>query len=250
MSNIQNIKGRLWALWGLLTFIATFLVIFIPSMLTYLFPDPLGSRIFTFLSKIWMNVWLPIAGCPVTVKGKFQFKPGQVYIVTCNHNSLMDVPLSSPFIPGANKTIAKKSFARIPLFGLYYRKGSVLVDRKDENSRKASYLQMKEVLAKGMHMCIYPEGTRNKSDAPLATFQSGAFRLSAETKTPIIPAVILNTRKVFPAGKGFYFAPHPLEIHFLAPIHVLPEDSAERLKEKTRKAMLDHISEIGSNQLP
>jgi 1-acyl-sn-glycerol-3-phosphate acyltransferase len=241
MINIQNIKGRLWALWGLLTFAATFIVIFIPSLFTYLLPDPMGSKVFIFLARIWMNVWLPLAGCPVTVKGKKHFRKNQVYIVTCNHNSLMDVPLSSPFIPGANKTIAKKSFARIPLFGLYYRKGSVLVDRKDENSRKASYYKMKEVLAKGIHMCIYPEGTRNVSDAPLAAFQSGAFRLSAETKTPIIPAVILHTRKVFPAGKGFFFAPHPLEIHFLPPIPVLPDDTSESLKVKTHRAMLEHL---------
>ena len=66
----------------------------------------------------------------------------------------MDVPLSSPGIPGANKTIAKAGMAKIPLFGLIYKSGSVLVDRKNEQSRKASYSKMKEVLALGLHMCF------------------------------------------------------------------------------------------------
>lgn len=225
------------------TFVATFLLILIPALLTYLLPDPFSSRVFTAIARLWMNLWLPLARCPVTVKGKENFEKGKVYIITCNHNSLMDVPLSSPFIPGANKTIAKISFARIPVFGWFYRKGSVLVDRRSESSRKESFVKMKAVLAKGIHMCIYPEGTRNKTNAPLAPFQNGAFRLSFDTKTPIIPAIILNTRKVLPAGKGFFFSPHPVSIHFLPAIPVSPEDTPETLKEKTHNAMLRHLKE-------
>jgi 1-acyl-sn-glycerol-3-phosphate acyltransferase len=42
----------------------------------------------------------------------------------------MDVPLSTPHIPGPNKTIAKKELAQIPIFGIIYKRGSILVDRK------------------------------------------------------------------------------------------------------------------------
>jgi 1-acyl-sn-glycerol-3-phosphate acyltransferase len=72
----------------------------------------------------------------------------------------MDVPLSCPFIPGANKTIAKASFTKVPLFGFYYMKGSVLVDRNSDESRRKSYDKMKAVLKGNMHMSVYPEGTR------------------------------------------------------------------------------------------
>ncbi len=58
----------------------------------------------------------------------------------------MDVPMTTPFIPGPNKTIAKIEMASIPVFGVIYKRGSVLVDRKSEESRKNSYVQMKEVL--------------------------------------------------------------------------------------------------------
>jgi 1-acyl-sn-glycerol-3-phosphate acyltransferase len=150
----------------------------------------------------------------------------------------MDIPLSSPGIPGANKTIAKASMARIPLFGLIYKSGSVLVDRKNEQSRKASYTKMKEVLRMGLHMCLYPEGTRNKTSEPLQRFHDGAFRLAIDTQKEIIPAVIFYTSIVLPRNKIFYFWPHKVEMHFLPPvspqnrtIESIKEEAFEKMKE-------------------
>jgi 1-acyl-sn-glycerol-3-phosphate acyltransferase len=197
--------------------------------------------LFIRIARLWMNIWLTLIGCPVTVKGKENFAPHTTYIVTCNHNSLMDVPLSSPFIPGPNKTIAKTSFANIPLFGFYYRKGSVLVDRKSELSRKESYRKMKQVLATGMHMCIYPEGTRNKTKEVIGPFHNGAFRLAVDTKNAILPGIILNTSKAMPNKKVFYLLPHKLQIHFLPPIPVGENESADQLKEKTHEIMKAYI---------
>jgi 1-acyl-sn-glycerol-3-phosphate acyltransferase len=179
-----------------------------------------------------MGVFLPGIGCPLFVRGKEHFKKGQPYIVICNHNALMDVPISSPAIPGGNKTIAKAEMAKIPVFGLIYKLGSVLVDRKSDKSRKESYGRMKDVLAMGLHMCIYPEGTRNTTDQPLKPFHDGAFRLALDTRTPIIPGVIFHTRKVNPPHKSFYLMPHPLRIEFLEPIEVLGTDTVDSLKER------------------
>ena len=187
-----------------------------------------------------MNVWLNLVGCPIKVRGKENFIPGKTYIVTCNHNSLMDVPLSCPYIPGPNKTIAKNSFAKIPLFGFFYMKGSVLVDRKSEKSRRQSFEKMKEVLKKGMHMSIYPEGTRNRTSAPLKKFHDGAFKLATDTGCSIIPAIMFNTKKVLPIGKTFYFWPHKLEIDFLPAVSAGDEGSYSTLKEKVFMIMTDH----------
>ena len=239
MKIVKTIFARIWALWGIISFIATFLIIFIPSMLTYLVPDPKGSVIFIKIAKLWMNAWLMLVACPVKVIGKNNFAKDTSYIVTCNHNSLLDVPLSSPYIPGANKTIAKKSFAKIPLFGWFYIKGSVLVDRNSDASRRKSFEEMKQVLKKGMHMCIYPEGTRNRTSGPLKKFYDGAFKLAVETKTAIIPALIFNTKKALPASKSFYFLPHKLEMHFLEPI-ATDSCTVDQLKEKVFAVMKDY----------
>ncbi len=239
MKITRDIFGRIWAIWGMISFIVTFFIFFIPSMITWLLPDPAGQRLFIGIARLWMNIWLRLVGCPVNVSGREQFKPGQTYIVCCNHNSLMDVPLSSPFIPGGNKTIAKSSFVKIPFFGVYYMKGSILVNRKSEKSRRDSFDKMKSVLQKGMHMCIYPEGTRNRSTEPLKKFHDGAFNLAINTGTEIIPAVIFNTKKVLPLDKKFFFWPHRLQIHFLEPVAV-ENQTVVQLREKVFEIMKDH----------
>lgn len=205
-------------------------------MLTYLIPGKRGQHIFIIISRIWMRVWLFLIACPLKVKGQNNFKKGETYIVTCNHNSLMDIPLSCPFIPGANKTIAKSSFTKVPLFGFFYAKGSVLVNRKSDESRRRSFIEMKETLQQGMHMSVYPEGTRNRSDDPLKPFHDGAFKLAVETGKSIIPAVIFNTKKVLPLHKGFYFMPHRLGIHFLPEISVTGK-TAKELKQEVFDVM-------------
>lgn len=242
MKLLKDIFGRFWAFWGIISFIITFLVFYIPSMITWLLPEPKGQKIFIDIARLWMSIWLRLVGCPVKIKGREYFEKGKSYIVTCNHNSLMDVPLSSPFIPGANKTIAKISFVKVPVFGFYYMKGAVLVDRKSEKSRKESFEKMKQVLKKGMHMCIYPEGTRNRTNEPLKKFYDGAFKLATDTGTSIIPAIILNTRKAVPVHKSFYFLPHKLEMHFLPPVSV-ENKATEALREEVFCIMKDYYLE-------
>ena len=147
----------------------------------------------------------------------------------------MDVPLSSPGIPGANKTIAKDEMAKIPLFGMIYKRGSVLVNRKSEESRRNSFLKMKEVLDLSLHMCIYPEGTRNKTSQPLQRFHDGAFKLAIETKKAVIPSLIFYTSKVLPR-KFFFFWPHKVEMHFLPAVPV-DGKTTQQLKEEVFEIM-------------
>lgn len=242
MQMIRNILGRIFAAWALLTFIATMLVILLPTWVMGLLPEPKRTKAFIQLSRIWMAVWLPLAGIRLVIKGREKFVKDENYVVVCNHNSFMDVPVTSPGIPGGNKTIAKIEMAKIPLFGLIYRRGSVLVDRKSEESRLKSYTYMKRVLDIGLHMCIYPEGTRNKSNNPLKEFKDGAFRLAIETGKPVIPAVLFNTKKVLPQQKVFYFWPLKIEMHFLDPVETknLEMSDVKQLKESIFQTMWDY----------
>jgi 1-acyl-sn-glycerol-3-phosphate acyltransferase len=236
---MKNIFGRIWAFWGILSFITTFLIIFIPSMISYLYKDEKkGQDYFIKVSKVWMQFWLMLIGCPVKVLGKEHFKKGENYVVVYNHNALLDVPLSAPFIPGPNKTIAKASFAKVPIFGYFYKRGSVLVDRKDERSRVRSFDGMKKALANGMHMCIYPEGTRNRTKDPLKTFYDGAFKLATETGKDIMPCVIKGTREAMPIHKTFFLWPTRLTMQFLSPVS--SENIAyKQLKDKVYQQMWD-----------
>ncbi len=244
MRILKNIFARIWAFWGLVSFVVTFLIIFLPSMLSWLMPNPMGQRWFIFVARCWMNVWLLMVGCPVKIRGRRYFAKGKTYIVTCNHNSMLDVPLTSPFIPGGNKTIAKNSFKKVPIFGFFYMRGGILVDRKSDESRKASFRKMKAVLEHGMHMCIYPEGTRNRTAEPLKKFHDGAFRLAIETGHDIIPAVLFNTAKALPVTKTFYFVPTRLRMDFLPPVSPIGK-TVDELREEVFGRMAEYYRSGG-----
>src|SRR5690606_10345497 len=124
---------------GMILFIITMLIVFIPIWLTTLFPEPTRARLLHPIFRIWMGVFMPLVFCPVIRRGKNKFAKGQNYVVVINHNSLVDIPVSSPWIPQPNKTLAKAEMARVPLFGMIYKAGSVLVDRKKESSRRESF---------------------------------------------------------------------------------------------------------------
>lgn len=245
----KSIAGRLFALWGMLFFIATMLLFF-PYFLycRYFMREPKKTAAFISASRLWMGMYLPMIGCPLRISGKEHFEAGKNYIVVCNHNSLMDVPVTSPGIPGTNKTIAKKEFAKVPLFGIIYQLGSVLVDRKSEQSRREGYQQMKAVLAMGMHICIYPEGTRNKTNEPLKPFKDGAFRLALETGKPVMPALLFHTRGVMPAGKVFFLWPHPLEMQFLPPMRPASGESVKAFRERVFEVMKAELMAAGKRK--
>lgn len=240
-AGIWEVLGRIWALWVIVLFVVTMLVFLIPFLLfCYPQPDPRKTRRFIRYARVWMSVFLPLAGCPLRIRGSEKFVPGETYIVTCNHNALIDVPVSTPGIPGGNKTIAKISMAKIPLFGLFYRTGSVLVDRDNETSRRESVTRMKETLEMGLHMCIYPEGTRNRTAEPLKSFHNGAFRLSILSGKAMIPAIIFNSARIMPRGKTFLFRPYRLYMDFLDPVTPLPGEDVEALKERVYVIMRDY----------
>ena len=237
---MKNFLARIFAAWALIIFIITMLPVALLMWIIGLINEPKRTGIFRVISKIWMRFFFFATGCRLKVRGTKNFKPGETYIVICNHNSLMDVPLSTPFIPGANKTIAKAEMAKIPVFGLIYKRGSILVDRGDKNSRRDSFKKMKEVLNMGMHMCIYPEGTRNKTDMPLKEFHDGAFKLAVESGTPVLPALIFNTKKVLPPGKTFFFWPSRMEFHFLPPVAINKSDDFEIVKLNLHNIMSEY----------
>ncbi len=235
MKLIKNILGRLFAVWALFVFVSTMLVVIIPIIISGIWKEPKRSVIMHDVFDGWMTLFFILTGVKRKFKGKEYFKKGETFVVVCNHRSFMDVPLTSVGVPGPNKTIAKIEMSRIPLFNLVYKRGSVLVDRKNEQSRLESYMRMKEVLNWGLHMSIYPEGTRNKTKEPLQRFHDGAFRLAIDCRKPVLPALVFYTNEVLPRHKTFYFWPHHVEMHFLPPV------SSEN---KTSRELRDEVFEI------
>ena len=242
MKVIKNILGRAFLVYALIVFAITMLVVFIPIWIISLLPEPARAKALHLVFRLWMGVYMPLVFCPVFRKGKKNFKKGEQYVVVINHNSLADIPVSSPWIPGPNKTLAKVEMSKIPLFGVIYKTGSILLDRKKENSRRESLNKMLETLEKGIHLCLYPEGTRNKTDQPMQPFFDGAFVTAVKAQRSIIPGLIFNTGKILPHNKKLWAQPMPIHIHFLEPITTkgLTLDDVSALKERVYSVMEAH----------
>jgi 1-acyl-sn-glycerol-3-phosphate acyltransferase len=241
MSSAKNILGRLFAAWAALVFCITLLLVLLPIWAIGLWEEPRRSRLLQPIFQAWMVAFFTLTGVRRRYRGRKNFKKGQNYVVVCNHRSYLDPPLSTPGIPTANKTIAKSEMAKIPLFGMIYKRGSVLVNRKSEESRKGSYGKMRDVLVRlGLHMCIYPEGTRNRTTETLTRFHDGAFKLSVETGKAVIPALLFGSDQVLPNDKTFFYWPHKVSMHFLEPVS--PEG-------KTSDQLRDEVFAIMKNFL-
>ena len=218
-NKIKLYTGRILAFWALFVFASTMFLFIWFYLACFFLQEPNKTKWHRTISRIWMGLFLTLSGLRFSVTCKHHFNKIGPAIVICNHNSLIDVPLSTPFLPRANKTIAKKSFIYVPIFGWIYQFGSVIVDRKNDHSRKTSFDNMKRVLDSGLDMLIYPEGTRNKTSEPLKSFYDGAFKLAVDTQKPIIPVVILNTKKILPAYPIMCFKPGKIQMDILAPIN-------------------------------
>jgi 1-acyl-sn-glycerol-3-phosphate acyltransferase len=238
---IKNFFARIWALWAMVTFLSSMLIIYLPFLFCSLLKEPKRSSASYQLFKGWMRIFLPMVGVRIHLKGLEYFEKGRNYVIVCNHSSFMDIPVSTTKVPGPNKTIAKIEMSRIPVFGYLYSLGAVLVDRRSKKSRLQSYLEMKKVVEMGMHMLIYPEGTRNKSNAGLLPFHDGAFNLAVDTQTPLIPAILKGANRVLPSNKLFYFLPGCISFEFLPPLS--PGSDAGALKSKTYTLMMGNLME-------
>ena len=136
---------------------------------------------------------------PLRIKGVENVPREGAAIIVCNHLSLVD-----PFVVGygANRLVSfmgKEELFSTPVVGFLIRKvGAFPVDRsrRDPTSMRVALTVLKE----GELLGMFPEGTRSTSGEMLE-MRTGAARLAARTRTPIIPASVHNTNKGMPPGK-------------------------------------------------
>lgn len=124
------------------------------------------------------------------------------YLFLSNHVSNLDPVMLLPEIPVKIAVFIKRPLMRIPILGYCMRLSSFIpVDRTgDIEGARASIRRAAEVLASGLSVVSFVEGTRSK-DGHLLPFKKGPFYLAMETKVPIIPVSIHGTEKMMPKGR-------------------------------------------------
>ena len=119
-------------------------------------------------------------------------------MLVANHTSMTDIMLMlylsrNPFV-----FVGKKELAKIPLFGFFYKRTCILVDRYSAKSRHEVFVRAQNKLNQGLSVCIFPEGgVPDDKNVVLDQFKDGAFRLAIEHGIPVIPLTFHDNKKRF-----------------------------------------------------
>lgn len=149
------------------------------------------------LARFWAFFIIIGMGFRVKIKLKQEPEKKASYMFIANHTSMADIMLmlatsKNPFV-----FVGKKELAKIPLFGFFYKRTCILVDRSSEKSRKAVFLRAQKRLKQGLSICIFPEGGVPDEHVLLDDFKDGAFRLAINHQIPIVPLVFPDNKKRF-----------------------------------------------------
>lgn len=177
------------------------------------------------------------AGIRVRVEGLENVQPGVHYIFLSNHVSNLDPPIVLPNIPGMTSVFIKRELMDIPLLGTAMRMGKYVPVAR-ANSREDAQRSVEaaaDALNSGLHITVFPEGTRSP-DGRLLPFKKGAFFLAEQTGAPVIPIVISGTEKMMPRHT-LRITPGEAYLKFLPPIRPQDAESREDLMERVRAAM-------------
>ncbi len=176
------------------------MLLFLPGLtLPFLFGKRFSWVGYSFL-WIWSWIFSRLTFIRYQFHGRENFRKGQSYIFVSNHTSFLDLPGLRLLIPGEFRPLAKKELLKIPVFGLIARGATVIVDRSSGESRKKSLEKLKEILAEGISILLFAEGTQNRSKEILQPFKDGAFRLAIDTQKPLLPMVVIGAGRLMPPG--------------------------------------------------
>jgi 1-acyl-sn-glycerol-3-phosphate acyltransferase len=115
---------------------------------------------------------------------------------------------------------------------------AVLIQRQAEKRTEDPVAQMAAVLDEGSSLILFPEGTRNLTEAPLLPFKSGIWRLAVERPTiELVPVWVANLNRVMPKGEAI---PVPLvcTVSFGRPLHVRKGEEKDEFLERARSSLL------------
>jgi 1-acyl-sn-glycerol-3-phosphate acyltransferase len=179
------------------------MILVIPVAALIAFPWTFITRNVEFL--YWCGISLAraavwVAGVRVKIVGRDKLDPKGTYIFMSNHVSDLDPPILLPNIPGRTSALAKSQLFKVPILGKAIEMAEIVpVERDNREAAIQAIRQAGEVMKHGIHMTVYPEGTRS-TDGKLLPFKKGPFHLAIETGFSIVPVTILGTFEMMPKG--------------------------------------------------
>ena len=242
LSLLKKIGQALYRIWFYIL-VALPIFVFFPFLLAFTLSEKTYRQFFWLARNIWANTILYGMGCMPVIRREQQMKKRQSYMLISNHTSMLDIMLmlkvsKSPFV-----FVGKKELVKIPVFGFFYKRVCIMVDRERSSSRSAVYLRAQRRLNQGLSICIFPEGGVPEEQVILDEFKDGAFKMAIAHRIPVVPITFYDNKRRFPFS---FFSGGPgkcrAKVHAFIETQNLNPDEKNKLREKTRNLILNELT--------
>jgi 1-acyl-sn-glycerol-3-phosphate acyltransferase len=204
------------------------------------------SRQITPIMRAWARTFLFVTGSRVTVEGLERLDPASPYVFSGNHISNIDIPVMIGLLPVSVRFLAKKELFGVPFLGPAMK--AIHMVRTDRQAggmaHRAINEQVTTVVAEGLSLVIYPEGTRSKT-AELMPFKKGAFRIAIDNGMAMVPVTITGSEKVWPPGsKLIYGGRVHLVVHDPIPTTGMGPADIDGLRDRVQAIVAEEYERI------
>jgi 1-acyl-sn-glycerol-3-phosphate acyltransferase len=206
-------------------------------------PWPSVGRLFGVRGQLWCRIaaaWLGLCiggarvllGIRTRVTGMDNLPLGQKSpaILLLKHQSTFETFLMPTLMPHPLAYVFKKELLHVPFFGWAIgRLDMIHIDRTQGSRAFAKVVaQGKELLAQGIWIIMFPEGTRI-ARGQAGTYKTGGTRLAVETGAPVIP-IAVTSAKCWPP-RAFIKRPGVVDVSIGQPIPSAGRDPAELMRD-------------------
>ncbi|MBI5886876.1 MAG: 1-acyl-sn-glycerol-3-phosphate acyltransferase [Deltaproteobacteria bacterium] len=193
------------------------------------------------IAVLWCRIILGLSGVRVRVKGAERVPKDRTVIFLSNHSGAFDIPALQVYLPIEFRWVAKKSLFTIPLVGWAMSfAGYIGIERENAQEAYKSMEEAADKIKNGISVLVFPEGTRNATDAPLLPLKRGAFMLAARSGVDVVPVAIKGTRDIMKRG-SLLIHPAKVEISFG---HAMPTTGGadKTLRSRTKAAIEEMLA--------
>ncbi|MGA8089460.1 MAG: lysophospholipid acyltransferase family protein [Terracidiphilus sp.] len=233
-----------------LLLLITFVILGIPTAIIFIPWSIITGNVLPLYNATQMIVRTGyfLARIRIEVSGRELVPANTACIFMANHVSNLDPPALIPNIPGRTSAFLKRSLMHVPVLGWGFRQGEFIpVDRDGrKESAQESIAAARKVLAKGVHITTFVEGTRSK-DGRMLPFKKGPFYLAQETGAPCIPVSIWGTESMMSKG-SMHIRPGTAHVIFHAPVFPADYATREELLAAVRTAIASGLPEWMRNE--
>ncbi|EKB49671.1 lysophospholipid acyltransferase family protein [Cecembia lonarensis] len=239
---------RIYTFYAFLVFLITFILLFPVFLMAAWIPG--WQKYGRLVNQYWAKIYFVLIGMPVKMEGSEHIKKGQPYVFVANHFSYLDIPFMG-FIPGDVVFVGKSSIGKVPLFGYYFKKLHIAVNRASIKSRGEVLIRAKKAITQGSSIVIFPEGGITTGEPPhMNRFKDGAFSLAIDKQIPLIPVTLSYNHIILPDDGRLLlnFKKGKIVIHPPLDTKGLNSKDLPQLKENCYRLIQDQLWK--DNQLP